>query len=280
MRAVILSSQIEEIKSSLDEDVFKYISANLTDTYEEHANYSLIAFDWYDTSIDDHVRPQILIYLDHEDLFFLCENDKALEFVKKILPPENVEQANDKVLYAFFRELIKGDFILLEKFENEITNKEDTAMENNDHDGYIIRITEYRKKLMHLKHYYEQLVDIIDNIADNDNSLLSDDAIRHFGILESRTERLLHNVINLRDYVTQMREAFQAQIDIEQNDIMRVFTVLTAVFLPLTLMVGWYGMNFTSMKEITWPYSYPVFIAVSILLVVVLIFYFKKKKWF
>ena len=47
--------------------------------------------------------------------------------------------------------------------------KEDTAMENNDHDGYIIRITEYRKS-MHLKHYYEQLVDIIDNIADNDNS--------------------------------------------------------------------------------------------------------------
>ena len=77
-----------------------------------------------------------------------------------------------------------------------------------------------------------------------------------------------------------MRDAYQAQIDIEQNNLMRIFTVITAVFLPLTLMVGWYGMNFKYMPELEWQYSYPVFIVVSVLVCIVLLIIFKKKKWF
>ena len=77
-----------------------------------------------------------------------------------------------------------------------------------------------------------------------------------------------------------MREAYQAQIDIEQNNIMKLFTLITAIFLPLTLMVGWYGMNFKYMYELDSIYGYPVFIVVSFIVCVLLILYFKKKRWF
>lgn len=76
-----------------------------------------------------------------------------------------------------------------------------------------------------------------------------------------------------------MREAYQSQIDIEQNSLMKFFTLITAIFLPLTLMVGWYGMNFKNMPELASRYGYPVFIVVSILVSIFLIRYFKKKKW-
>ena len=86
--------------------------------------------------------------------------------------------------------------------------------------------------------------------------------------------------MNLRDYVTQMREAYQAQVDIEQNQLMKFFTVITSLFLPLTLLVGWYGMNFSNMPELTWKYGYASIIVLSILICIGMIAWFKKKKWF
>ena len=60
---------------------------------------------------------------------------------------------------------------------------------------------------------------------------------------------------------------------------MKLFTVVTVIFLPLTLIVGWYGMNFKFMPELYSPFGYPAVILVSVAIVVWLIWYFKKKKW-
>ena len=68
-------------------------------------------------------------------------------------------------------------------------------------------------------------------------------------------------------------------MDIELNETMKVFTVITTIFLPLTLIAGWYGMNL-NMPEYASPYAYPAVILVSLLVVVGEIVYFKKKKWF
>jgi magnesium transporter len=92
-------------------------------------------------------------------------------------------------------------------------------------------------------------------------------------------DRLYRNVNNLRDYVTQVREAYQAQEDINLNSIMKLFTVITAIFLPLTLIVGWYGMNFP-MPEYNLSFGYPLVIALSALVVAVCVGYFKKHDWF
>ena len=60
---------------------------------------------------------------------------------------------------------------------------------------------------------------------------------------------------------------------------MKLFTLVTAVFLPLTLLTGWYGMNFAHIPELTWRYGYPAAIVVSVVIVVLLLWRFKKKHW-
>lgn len=60
---------------------------------------------------------------------------------------------------------------------------------------------------------------------------------------------------------------------------MKIFTVVTVLVLPLSLLTGWYGMNFTGMPELGWKYGYPAVIAVSALIVAGLVWYFKRKKW-
>jgi len=61
---------------------------------------------------------------------------------------------------------------------------------------------------------------------------------------------------------------------------MNLFTLITTIFFPLTILVGWYGMNFNSMPEFTWKYGYIYVIALSVAIVVVMMFIGKKKKWF
>ena len=60
---------------------------------------------------------------------------------------------------------------------------------------------------------------------------------------------------------------------------MTVLTVITSIFLPLSLIAGWYGMNFRYMPELDWRWSYPVVLVVSVLIVVFCLVLFKKKKW-
>lgn len=60
---------------------------------------------------------------------------------------------------------------------------------------------------------------------------------------------------------------------------MKLLTIVTTIFMPLTLLTGWYGMNFEHMKELHWKYSYPSLFGISILIIIILSIFFKKKNW-
>ena len=90
-----------------------------------------------------------------------------------------------------------------------------------------------------LKAYYEQLLEIYETIELNENGLIGQKELRQFKIQTSRVNRLYNGVLNLRDYVTQVREAFQTQTDINLNSVMKVFTVITSIFFLLMLIFGW-----------------------------------------
>ncbi|MBR3289563.1 MAG: magnesium transporter CorA, partial [Clostridia bacterium] len=84
---------------------------------------------------------------------------------------------------------------------------------------------------------------------------------------------------SLRDHTMQVRDLYNVQLDVRQNHIMTLLTVVTKIFMPLTLIVGWYGMNFRYMPELNWPISYPAVLIVSVAVVVFCLILFKKKKW-
>lgn len=139
-------------------------------------------------------------------------------------------------------------------------------------------IISLRKDLLNFKRYYQQLELIFDELLANENDLLSDSGVRYCGIIQRRIDHLLNDAVNLRDYIAMVLDSYQSQLDYRQNNLMKVFTVVTAIFLPLTLLAGWYGMNF-DMPEFKSVYGYPAVIAVSAAIVLFLIIIFKKKKW-
>ena len=267
------------LELTLDAKVLDYIHEGQIEAFEGFEDFDLIAFDWYDVRSERTAASQMLLYLDREDLFVFCEDDAAEDAAQAaLLVPEEEALSNEQVLHRFFVRLLRGDMAHLDRLEADISDGE-TEVLTGAHEAYLDRIIAWRRELLRLKRYYEQLSAILDELAANENQLLTRPVRRRMVILGSRMDRYLGAVRNLQDIISQMREAYQSQLAIQQNQLMKLFTVVTVVFLPLTLLTGWYGMNFVGMPELTWKYGYPVAIVVSVVIVVALLRHFKKKNW-
>ncbi len=275
MIKVLKLAQIDELRSNVDKSIIQHIRTGRVERFACFSDFDMISFNWYDINKPDSETEHILIYFSKNDLCILSDIKEVQSIANSVAEKDTEIQ---RILYQFFVELIKNDMEYLEKLEEEITLSEDDLLERTSSEC-TEKIVEYRKMLLKLKRYYEQLNTIFEGFNENENNLLNDDDLRIYKILDNRVDRLYATVLNLRDYVTQMREAYQARIDIEQNNLMRIFTVVTSIFMPLSLIAGWYGMNLR-MPEFAWKYGYLAVIILSIAVCITCLIYFKKKKWF
>ena len=181
------------------------------------------------------------------------------------------------VLLFICNALIDNDILYLQKIEENLEKVEDVVIKRiPEHFNEVIM--RYRKQLSESRAYYEQLMNMGDfmQMYMNRESLVEEE--QGWERYMNRVERLHNYVETIREYLQQIREMYQTQIDIHQNRIMSILTIVTTLFLPLTLITGWYGMNFPGMPEFQWKYGYLAVIGVSVLLIIIEIVYFKKKR--
>lgn len=270
---ISLSNEAKNLSEYMDSITIERIESAQINKFESYEDMNLISFDWFNIKAAETVHSRITIVHTKEHLFFFCEDLTCLEMAGSLVKTDVVPE---RCLYLFFNDLIKDDIDFIEALEEQITDTEDELL--TSHSDYAREIIKFRRLLLKLKRYYEQLNQIFEDFTENENKIIAQEYSRYFRILDNKIDRLYSHVLNLRDYVTQVREAYQAQIDIQQNNLMKVFTVVTAVFLPLTLIAGWYGMNL-QMPEYGWEYGYQSVILLSILIVAGCVLYFKHKKW-
>lgn len=92
-------------------------------------------------------------------------------------------------------------------------------------------------------------------------------------------QRVINNAHQTHDMMESLREAYQAAVDNRANDIMKVLTLVATIILPITLLTGYFGMNFDIMPFIHQPYGILAFYAISTFIFLVVVIYFRKKKW-
>lgn len=280
MQKIASLAALADIAPYMDTKVLRYIAEGQLENLDNYSSFDLFAFDWYDIHTDNNQFSKVLVYLDHEDLFFICEDKRAVDYFEHILEElfSESELNNEQLLYHFFVELLKKDMDNLDRFEDDIDRGEEEFLSGEIADA-LEKIALWRRELLRLKHYYEQIDAVFDKMAANDNEILSGSMLAKSAILSKRNDRYLDKINNLQEILAQLRETYQSQLAIQQNNLMRVFTIITAIFLPLTLLVGWYGMNFHNMPELSWRYGYPAVAVLSVSIVGGLLWYFKHKKW-
>ena len=140
-------------------------------------------------------------------------------------------------------------------------------------------MADFKKEMLMFYRYYTQLVDLGDELIENENGFFSQDEINLFEKYVKRAERLREETQFLRETSNQLRDVYSSQLDAKQNKIMKVLTVVTTVFMPLSISTAWYGMNFFDMPELTWEWGYEVFILGNLLIIILCVWYLKKKKF-
>ncbi len=225
-------------------------------------------------------RPLACGYLITAARVVLVDDENALQGVLRRIAREKrwTDGSVGRFLYDFFEQLIARDLHRLEKLEDRIEALEDRVLAD-ELDGLSAPMTALRKEASAWFRYYSQLDDVACELRENENGFFSDGEQLLFRMFEDRVIRLREESQLLRESCTQVQSLFQAEIDIRQNRIMQILTIVTTIFLPLTLLVGWYGMNFSGMPELTWKYGYPVIVVVSIVIVGISLWVCKRKKF-
>ncbi len=190
--------------------------------------------------------------LDEKGIVLVDGSGYAEELVQSICRTKKWRLPSlERFLYDLLETTIGQDLALLEKSEHQLNQLEEAIL-RGEVDSYPAKMNDI---------------------------FFREENLRYFNMFTERVIRLQATVTGQREYVTQLRDLIQSQLEERQNRIMTVLTVITSIFLPLTLIAGWYGMNFRYMPELDWRWSYPVVLVVSVLIVVFCLVLFKKKKW-
>ena len=211
------------------------------------------------------------VYILTDRLIFIEEDSRIKEMIDLIR--RRVGEGHysmGEFLSDFFMALVEEDILYLASLEREIAEMEEMVLQGKT-EHFHYRMLSIKKEISRLYCYYCQMTDVGDVLSVKQ---------RICSNFLDRVDRIKQEAQSLREYAMQVQDVYQSEISIHQNNIMKFLTVVTTIFLPLTLIAGWYGMNFYNMPELNWQYGYPVVSAISLLVIIVSLWYFKKKKFF
>ena len=282
--AILTSEEWRESRDVFDMGIELEIEPDLVDIFTTKAevNYDSLtgSFSILDRGDFSKEDVKFSFALDEKGIVFIDDADNAARIIESIIKTKKWRVPSlERFIYDFLDMIVKDDLRIMEKYERELDAIEDEIEHDKNEDKGSDRVNEIRSDIRDLMTHYNQLIDLGEELEENENNFFSQKNLRYFRLFISRVERFNDRAASLRDYTVQIRDLYKSHLDIKQNRIMTVLTVITSIFMPLTLIAGWYGMNFKYMPELDWKWSYPVVAGVCLLIVIIALIFFKKKKW-
>ena len=217
--------------------------------------------------------------LDEKGIVFIDDSGKAEQMIQSIRRSKHWREPSlERFLHDFLEQIVDHDLAIMERYEDELNQIEDTILSSQGQ-GDLARVNEIRSDLRRLLVHYEQIIDMTQELEENENGFFREEKLRYIHLFMNYIMRRQSSAASLRDYTMQVRDLYDAQLEVRQNRIMTLLTVVTTIFMPLTLIAGWYGMNFRYMPELEWRFGYPAVIALSVAIVAYCLILFKRKKW-
>lgn len=279
--AVLTSAQWKTEKDSFDMGIdIEPDSSDIHSTKAE-VNYDSLTGSFAVPSREkpSQIEGKFAFALDEKGIVFIDDSGTAEMLILTVQRTKKWRLPSlERFLYDFLEQIVKRDRDLLEHYDKELDAMEG-AISNEKGEIVSERVNEIRTEIRDLRVHYEQLLDFGQELEENENSFFKQDNLRYFRLFSNRIDRLRDSAVAISDHASQIRDIYKAHLDIKQNRIMTVLTIVTTIFMPLTLIAGWYGMNFRYMPELDSEWGYPIAITVSLLIVVGSLVFFKLKKW-
>ncbi len=215
------------------------------------------------------IKNGILVSVRGEDLISFNETIKKLSANPRSFP------TGYHVFLGLFETRLEFDADMIEDITLEITNLSN-SIQDADEDS-LLQIKNLQERTMLLR---ENIIDkqrAISNMLKSD--LIPDELRPKLTILIKDINSLLEHIRFGFDRLDYLQDTFLGFVNIEQNKIIKIFTVVSVIFMPPTLIASIYGMNFNIMPEISWKYGYLFAIGLMLVSSLSILYFFKKKKW-
>ena len=224
----------------------------------------------------------IRFYMDGEKLILIGETSWTEKMLDGIFDEDGFQITDTaQAFFAFLDVLIAGEGEYIDDWEEGLNQWESKMLENDRSipEGFEQYMQRTRRTLLQAYRYYDQMGDMVQMFAESPCDMIDKRSRRLFKFLSDRLGRLSADALNLREYSSQIYDMYQSRINMKQNRVMQFLTVITTIFMPLTLITGWYGMNFRFMPEIQWRYGYMAVMGLSAVILIIEYIIFKRKKW-
>lgn len=229
--------------------------------------------------------------IDYEQISFVLGTNYLLTFQEKegdLFDPfrERIRQDQGKVrkkkadylMYRLIDITVDSYYNVLDNIGQHIEDIED-SVRTNAADHHFQEIQTIKKELIYLHKALYPLRDAIGKILKDESVFIQEDSIPYYSDLYDHVIHLIDSLDTYRDLVSNLTDFYMNIQNSKLNEVIRVLTIISTIFIPLTFIVGVYGMNFEFFPELHWRFGYAAVWAVMLAIAVGMVGYFKFKRW-
>jgi magnesium transporter len=190
----------------------------------------------------------------------------------------------DYLAYALIDTAIDQFFPVLEALDDYVEELEDQILADPK-PAHMEKIQDTRRELQHLRRATWPLRDLVTSLGREELGLIQNETKLHLRDCADHGMQILDRVEAYRDLTNSMVELYMSSLNQKLNEVMKVLTVMAAIFIPLTFIVGIYGMNFDpqagpyAMPELRWHLGYPAVLLAMLVIALGMLGFFRWKRW-
>ena len=185
---------------------------------------------------------------------------------------------SDYLMYALIDALVDSYFWVLEKISTKIEKLEENLLHNVD-SNMLQEIYSLKNELLFLKKSIWPLREVLNNLQKTENTLIKEETYIYLRDVYDHVIQTIETLETFKDVTSGMLDLYLSMVSHKMNEVMKVLTIFSAIFIPLTFFSGIYGMNFKHMPELDYPNAYFIWWWITIIMTIIMIIIFKKKKW-
>lgn len=184
----------------------------------------------------------------------------------------------DYLFYALLDTLIDNYFHILEQVGERLEELEDIVLENPSQ-ASLNQLHMLKKDIIGIRRAIYPLREVISKIERDDSEMINDTNKWYYRDLYDHTIQIIETIETYRDSASSLVDLYMSSVSNRMNSVMKVLTIISTIFIPLTFIAGIYGMNFENMPELKWQYGYHMMWGLMIVITIGQIFFFRNKKW-
>jgi len=184
----------------------------------------------------------------------------------------------DYLTYTSIDTIVDNYFISLEKLGEEIESMEEELVTNPTPET-LQAIHHLKREMIFLRKSVWPLREVVSLLERGESVLIHESTRIYLRDVYDHTIQVIDTIETSRDMLSGMLDIYLSSISNRMNQVMKVLTIIATIFIPLTFIVGIYGMNFGHMPELESPWGYPVVLLVMAGISILMLVYFKRKKW-